>query len=162
MVTPKLFEEYPDAPAMAGAPLADLERLIGSINFFRNKAKSLQGMAKSLVAKHGGEVPRTPEELTELAGVGSKTANVVLGNAFNIASGVVVDTHVMRLAQRFGWTTLKEPVKIAPVLEKMFPRQDWIQLPHLLIFHGRRACKARNPLCKTCFLVDHCPRIGVE
>lgn len=162
MVTPRLFEEFPDAPAMAEAPLEELERLIGSINFYRNKAKSLQGMARALVADHRGAVPRTAEELTALAGVGAKTANVVLGNAFNIASGVVVDTHVMRLSQRLGWTRLKEAAKIAPLLEKVFPREEWIQLPHLLIFHGRRVCKARNPLCKTCFLVDHCPRIGVE
>lgn len=161
-VTPMLFEEFPDAKAMSEASLDDLERLIGSINFFRNKAKSLKSMSQSLVRNHKGEVPQEFESLTELAGVGKKTANVVLGNAFNIASGVVVDTHVGRLSRRLGWTKLEDPEKVEDELKNIFPKDEWILLSHLLIFHGRRVCKARNPLCKTCFLVDHCPRIGVQ
>lgn len=119
-------------------------------------------MSQKLVQHHGAEVPPLLEALIQLDGVGRKTANVVLGNAFNIATGVVVDTHVGRLAQRLAWTQEKDPVKIEQDLQKLLPETEWIQISHLLIFHGRQLCKARNPDCDSCFMVDLCPRIGVE
>lgn len=162
MVTPELFAEFPDAPTMAEGTLEQIERKISSINFFRNKAKSLKGASRALVEKHGGEVPADLEKLVELPGVGRKTANCVLGNAFNIGLGVVVDTHVNRLSNRFGWTRSEDPVVIEQDLMKIIPQEDWVLSSHLLIFHGRRVCKARNPACDECFLFDLCPRRGVK
>ncbi|MEP6690702.1 MAG: endonuclease III [Gemmatimonadaceae bacterium] len=162
MVTPALFARYPTPGALAVAKQEDVEELIKSAGFFRNKAKSLIGMAQALVERHGGEVPRTMEELTRLPGVGRKTANVVLGNAFGMNEGIVVDTHVTRLSNRLGWTTTEDAVKIEQELIPMFPRENWTMLSHLLIDHGRSICDARAPKCGACFLAARCPsrRIG--
>ncbi len=157
MVTPLLFETFPTAAALADAPTEKLEDLIRSTGFFRNKAKSLIGLGKALAERHGGEVPDTMEELVRLPGVGRKTANVVLGNAFNRNEGVVVDTHVGRLSNRLGLTRETDPVKVERDLMPLFPRQDWALLAHLLIFHGRRVCVARAPRCDRCVLSDICP-----
>lgn len=161
-VTPDLFLRFPTSEKMAEASLEDLEELIRSTGFYKNKAKSLKGMAARLVEKHGGEVPKTLEELTELPGVGRKTANVVLGVAYGIAIGVVVDTHVTRLAARFLWSKAPTAEKIEQDLMKIVPQSDWIACSHLLIYHGRQICKARKALCETCFLFDRCPRYGVK
>jgi endonuclease-3 len=157
MVTPSVFARYPDAPALAGARQADVEALIKSTGFFRNKAKSLIGMAQALVAAHNGKVPRTMDELRVLPGVGRKTANVVLGNAFNINEGVTVDTHVTRLSLLLGLTRHDDPLKIEQDLMHLFPRNDWALLSHLLIFHGRQVCVARRPRCGECVVADLCP-----
>ncbi len=157
LVTPALFATCPTAAHYAQIPLENLETLIQSTGFFRNKAKSIQGLGRALVEHHGGAVPRTMEELVKLPGVGRKTANVVLGNAFGINEGVVVDTHVGRLAGRLGLTRATDPVKIEQDLMPLFPRQDWTLLSHLLIDHGRKICNARKPLCASCFLADLCP-----
>jgi endonuclease-3 len=157
LVTPALFKRYPTAKALAAAKQADLEELIKSTGFFRNKAKSIIGMAKALVERHGGRVPKTMDELVALPGVGRKTANVILGNAFDINEGVVVDTHVARLSARLGLTRATDPVKIERVLVGLFPRETWTILSHLLIWHGRRICVARNPKCPECVLRDICP-----
>jgi endonuclease III len=161
MVTPILFKKYPTAEALASAPRKDLERIIQSTGFFRNKAKSIQACCRRLVDEHGGEVPRTMAELFELAGVGRKTANVVLGTAFGIASGVVVDTHVSRISRRLGLTREKDPVKIERELMEQVPRRAWIEFSHEMIHHGRRICLARRPRCEICPLEPDCPRIGV-
>lgn len=157
MVTPALFARYPSAAALAGAEPGELEDLIRPTGFFRNKAKSLLGMASALVERHGGEVPRTMDELVALPGVGRKTANVVLGNAFDLAEGVVVDTHVGRLSRRLALTRNSDPVKVEQDLMRLFQRQHWTLLSHLLIFHGRRVCEARRPKCALCVLRDLCP-----
>lgn len=157
LVTPELFKRYPAAQAYAAADRAELEKAIGRLGFFRNKAKSIQTCCKALVEQHQGEVPKSMEELTQLAGVGRKTANVVLGNAFNINEGIVVDTHVARLSQRFGLTTSDDPVKIEEALIKMVPRARWTDFSHLLIWHGRRRCYARNPDCENCEVLQLCP-----
>jgi len=162
MVTPALFKKFPNPEKMSQASQAEMEEALKSINFFRNKAKSLISMSSKLHRDHSGEVPRELEQLTALAGVGRKTANVVLGNAFNIPSGVVVDTHVARLSQRFGWTKHKQPERIEVELQKLIDKEDWILISHLLIFHGRKVCSARKPLCASCFLVDQCPKKGVQ
>lgn len=156
LTTPALFAKYPDARAYAEAEIADLEELVRPTGFFRNKAAAIKGIGMALIEDHDGEVPRTLEELTALPGVGRKTANVVLGNAFGIP-GITVDTHIGRLARRLGWTTSKDPVKIEFELMEMFPRERWIMLNHRLIFHGRRQCFARKPLCETCPLAQVCP-----
>lgn len=161
MVTPLLFSTYPDAQSLANANPAELEELIKPTGFFRNKTKSLIGMAKALVEKHGGEVPRTMAELVKLPGVGRKTANVVLGNAFGVNEGVVVDTHVGRVGMRLGFIKESDPVKAEQELMRLFPDADWTQLSHLLIFHGRRICSARAPKCPQCFLSDICPSSSV-
>lgn len=158
-VTPELFKKYPDSDSLAKASLEDVEKLIQSTNFYRNKAKNLIACGKKLVQDFHSEVPRTVEELVSLAGVGRKTANVVLGNAFNIASGIVVDTHVSRLAYRLGWTKETQPEKIEKDLLGFVEKKDWILISHLLISHGRALCKARSPDCESCFLVDQCPKI---
>ncbi len=145
MVTPGLFKKYRTARAYAEAPQEVLEKEIQSTGFFRSKAKNLRAMAADLVAKHGGKVPSTMEELTALAGVGRKTANVVLGNAFGINEGVVVDTHVLRLSRRLGLTKHSEPEKIEQDLMKLIPREKWALFSHWLIWHGRRRCFARKP-----------------
>ena len=155
--TPVLFARYPDAAALAAANPADVEKIIGSLGFFRQKTKSIVGLAKKIVEEHGGEVPRTLAELVLLPGVGRKTANVVLGVAFNAPEGVVVDTHVQRLSQRLGWTKHDEPEKIEKDLMRLFPREEWDAIGHTLIFHGRRICTARKPACAACAVNDACP-----
>ena len=157
MVTPALFARFPDARALAAARQEDIEEIIRSTGFFRSKAKNILGMARALVAEHGGEVPRTMDALVRLPGVGRKTANVVLGNAFGINEGVVVDTHVGRLANRFGLTRDTDPVKVEQALVTLFPRESWTMLSHLMIWHGRRVCDARKPKCGDCMLRDLCP-----
>jgi endonuclease-3 len=157
MVTPALFAKYPTVHALAAAKIEDIEELVKSTGFFRSKAKSILGMANKLVEKHGGEVPRTIEELVVLPGVGRKTANVVLGNAFGINVGIVVDTHVARLSARFGITRETDPVKIEQALIPLFPQPGWTMLSHLMIWHGRRTCDARKPKCGECVLRDICP-----
>lgn len=160
MVTPALFKKYPTPEKMAKAKLEDMEEAIKSINFFRNKSKSLIGCAQDLVALHNGAVPKTVEELSELPGVGRKTANVVLGNAFNINTGIVVDTHVKRTAGLLGLTKETEPEKVEQDLMKLFPNEQWTMLSHLLIFLGRRTCIARRPQCDLCNLKDVCASTG--
>ena len=157
LVTPKLFSRYPNAAALARARPADVEAIIRSTGFVRNKARSIIGMAQAVVADHGGEVPGTMDDLLTLPGVGRKTANVVLGNAFGLNEGVVVDTHVARLSKLLGLTRQDDPVKIEQALMRLFPRDDWALLSHLLIFHGRRVCIARRPKCGECVLADLCP-----
>lgn len=157
LVTPALFREFPTARELARAEVARLEDMIRTTGFFRNKTKSLLGMSAALVERHGGEVPRTMAELVELPGVGRKTANVVLGNALNASEGVVVDTHVGRLSIRLGFTNETDPVKVEQVLMRLIPREDWVRVSHLLIFHGRRVCVARAPKCAACVLNDICP-----
>ena len=157
MVTPTLFAAYPTAQALADAPIEHLEELVRTTGFFRMKAKNIQGMARALVERHGGEVPADMEALVALPGVGRKTANVVLGNAFGTNHGVVVDTHVGRLAVRLGLTRETDPVKVEEALMPLFPRESWTMLSHLLIFHGRRVCDARKPRCGECALAEVCP-----
>lgn len=156
-VTPALFARYPTAEDLAGARPEELEEMIRSTGFFRNKTKSLLGMAQAVVERHGGRVPEELDELVKLPGVGRKTANVVLGNAFGKADGVVVDTHVKRLSARLRLSRQKEPDKIEADLMKVVPRNEWIDLPHLFIYHGRAVCKAPKPRCGECVLVDLCP-----
>jgi endonuclease III len=156
-VTPNLFAKYPTAADYAAADPTELEEDIRPTGFFRNKAKSLRGMAGALVEDHGGEVPRTMGELVALPGVGRKTANVVLGNAFGIDEGVVVDTHVRRLSNRLGFTTENDPEKIEKDLMQAVPKRDWTVFSHLLILHGRSVCKARKPACGDCIVNDLCP-----
>ena len=157
MVTPLLFQTFPTAASLADAPPEKLEEIIRSTGFFRNKTKSLIGLGKALVERHDGKVPDSMEALVKLPGVGRKTANVVLGNAFGKNIGVVVDTHVARLSERLGFTKQTDPVKIEQDLMPLFPREDWALLAHLLIFHGRRVCEARRPKCEICVLNDICP-----
>ena len=157
LTTPALFARFPDAPALAGASQEEVEALVRSTGFFRSKAKNLIAMAQALVRDHGGEVPADMAALVRLPGVGRKTANVVLGNAFAMCEGVVVDTHVARVSARLGLTTADEPVAIEADLARHFPRERWTMLAHLLIFHGRRVCAARRPLCGACTLAPACP-----
>ncbi|HLT22625.1 MAG TPA: endonuclease III [Bacteriovoracaceae bacterium] len=157
MVTPSLFKKYPTPQKMAKASVEEIAEVIKSINFFNNKAKSLKNCAVSLIEDFNGEVPRTIEELSSLAGVGRKTANVVLGNAFNINHGIVVDTHVKRTTNLLGLTKQSDPVKIEQDLMKLFPNEVWTEISHLLIFLGRRMCVARRPQCDLCVLKDICP-----
>lgn len=156
-LTPALFEKYPDPPALAAAKPKEVEHLISRIGFFRNKTKSITGLSKMLVEKYGGEVPQTLAELVQLPGVGRKTANVVLGVAFNRAEGVVVDTHVQRLSQRLGWTRKKDPEDIERALMNLIPKERWAHTSHVLIFHGRRVCSAQKPNCAECPINDTCP-----
>jgi endonuclease-3 len=157
MVTPGLFARFPTPAAMAKAPPAEIENIIRSTGFFRNKAKNLIGAARVLDEKWDGEIPRTMDALLELPGVARKTASVVLGTAFGVAEGVVVDTHVMRLAQRLGLTRATAPERIERDLMEILPRPCWILFSHQLIWHGRRICRARKPDCDACPLVPHCP-----
>jgi endonuclease-3 len=157
LVTPVLFGRYPTPEALARAKQADVEEIIRSTGFFRNKARSLIGMAQALVADFGGEVPRTMEQLRSLPGVGRKTANVILGNAYGINEGITVDTHVTRLSRLLGLTRHADPVKIEQDLMALFPQDQWALLSHLLIFHGRQICVARRPRCQDCVLSDLCP-----
>ena len=156
-VTKTLFEKYRTAADYADADPNELEEDIRPTGFYRNKARSLQGMARALVEEHAGEVPRTMPELVALPGVGRKTANVVLGNAFGVDEGVVVDTHVRRVSNRLGLTEESDPEKIEQDLLQVVPREDWTIFSHLLILHGRRVCKARKPDCPNCVLNDICP-----
>lgn len=162
MVTPALFEKYPDPAAMAKAKSATLENLIRSTGFYRNKAKSLLGAARAVADQHAGRVPDTMDELLELPGVARKTANCVLGNAYGKNEGVVVDTHVKRLAGRMGLTRHTDPVRIERDLMPLFERKNWALLAHLLIWHGRAVCNARKPDCENCCVAKDCPKVGVN
>jgi endonuclease-3 len=157
MVTPALFAEYPGAAHLARAKRAEVERLIKSTGFFRNKAKNLIAMAQAVVADHHGEVPRTMDQLRALPGVGRKTANVVLGNAFGINEGITVDTHVIRLTGLLRLTRHTDPVKIERDLMALIPQEDWTLVSHLLILHGRNVCIARRPRCGACVIAEFCP-----
>ncbi len=157
MVTPALFKKYRTAKDYADAPQTQLENAIKSTGFYRNKAKSIRSAMRAIVEKHGGKVPETMEELYALPGVGRKTANVVLGNAFHKNEGIVVDTHVIRLSQRLGLTKHKDPVKIELDLMKLVPREHWTDWSHWLIWHGRRRCYARKPDCSQCEVFRLCP-----
>jgi endonuclease-3 len=160
-VTEALFSAFPDVNSLAAAKQAVLEEIIRSTGFFRNKARNLIACARTIRQRHGGRVPATLEELTELPGVGRKTANVVLGNAFGIP-GVVVDTHVKRIAFRLGWTAHTDPDKIEKDLAAVWPQEKWVLAGHLLIFHGRRICKAPVPQCSECPVAAYCPQKGVK
>jgi endonuclease III len=162
LVTKELFRKYPNISAYAQAPPKELERDIQSTGFFHNKTKSIQGCCQTLLERYNGQIPHDLDRLVDLPGIGRKTANVVLGTAFGIASGVVVDTHVGRLSQRLGLTTEKTPEKIERDLMEQFPKKEWIVLSHRLILHGRKICTARKPLCAKCPLNEICPKIGVE
>jgi endonuclease-3 len=161
LVTPALFKRYPDAAAFASADLSELEGMIRSTGFYRNKARSIQSCCRILVEKHGGKVPRTMEELVPLPGVGRKTANVILGNAFDVP-GIPVDTHVGRLSRRMGLTEHEDPVKVETDLMALLPAEEWTDFGHRMIFHGRQVCQARKPKCGTCVVRKLCPKIGVE
>ena len=161
MVTPELFRRFPDPASLAAAVPGELETRIRSTGFFRAKARSLLAMAGQVVSRHDGKIPRTLDELTALAGVGRKTANVVLGTAFGIATGVVVDTHVKRLAKRLGLTSKITPEQIERDLMAIVPRSQWVDFSHRLIHHGRRVCVARKPRCEECKLSSICPKAGV-
>lgn len=161
MVTPAFFARYPTPEDLAHADRAEVEELIRSTGFFRNKARNLVGMAQALVAEHHGEVPRSMEELRVLPGVGRKTANVILGNAYGINEGITVDTHVTRLSRLLGLTRHDDPVRIEQDLMPLFPRESWALLSHLLIFHGRQVCVARRPRCRECGVAELCPSASV-
>jgi len=162
MTTPALFEKYPTPESLAASKPTDVEKVIKSCGFYRNKAKSIRGAAQRIVDEHDGDVPATMDELLELPGVARKTANVVLGNAFDTNVGVVVDTHVKRLSNRMGFTAeTKNTDKIERDLMELFPRKNWTMLSHLLIWHGRRTCQARKPDCENCCVAKDCPKIGV-
>ncbi len=161
IVTETLFRKYRTPQDFINVAPEELEKDIRPTGFFRNKAKSIQGASQKIIDNFGGEIPQTMEELLTLNGVARKTANVVLGNAFGIASGVVVDTHVSRLSQRLGLTENTAPEKIEKDLATLVPQKDWIMFPHWLIFNGRKICQARKPKCEICVLEDICPKIGV-
>jgi endonuclease-3 len=161
LVTPALFHRYPDAMRLAAADPAELERLIRSTGFYRSKARNLLAMASQVVERHAGEIPSDLAALTALGGVGRKTANVVLGTAFGIAEGIVVDTHVKRLARRLGLADGKTPEQIEQQLMRHVPPREWVDLSHRLILHGRKVCVARKPRCDACPLADLCPRVGL-
>lgn len=160
MVTPALFRKYTSAAAFAAADRAELEEMIASTGFFRSKANSIIGLSQRLCTEYGGEVPDDLEALVTLPGVGRKTANVVLGNAFDVP-GLTVDTHFGRLARRFGWTENEDPVKVESDVAALIPRKDWTHLSHRLIWHGRRICHARKPACGACPLATLCPSFGI-
>lgn len=161
MVTPALFRKFPTPQKLARAKQEEVEELVRSTGFFRAKAANLIGMAQALVERHDGELPRTLEELTQLPGVGRKTANVVLGTSYGIISGVVVDTHVKRLSRLLGLTQAQTPEQIERDLMELLPRDEWINFSHRLIHHGRRVCIARRPQCAACPLLSDCPRVGL-
>jgi endonuclease III len=158
-VRPTLFAAYPDAVAMAAADRADLERIVGPLGFFRAKTDSLLKLSQALLDNHGGEVPGNLEELVKLPGVGRKTANVILGNAFGVP-GITVDTHFGRLVRRFGWTEETDPVKVEYAVATLFPKADWTMLSHHVVWHGRRRCHAKVPACGACPLARLCPSYG--
>lgn len=155
-VTPTLFARYPDAAAYAGADLAELEEVLRPLGFFRAKARSVQGLGQALVERFDGQVPGRLADLVTLPGVGRKTANVVLGDAFGVP-GITVDTHVGRLSRRLGWTTQEDPVRVEQEIGALIPRAEWTLLSHRLIFHGRRTCFARKPACASCPVTRDCP-----
>lgn len=157
LVTPSLFARYPDPASLAAARQEDVEEIVRSTGFFRNKARNVIGFARAVMAEHDGEVPRSLAALAALPGVGRKTANVILGNAFGLDEGVVVDTHVKRLAARLALTIHEDPVKVEQDLVGLFPRERWTMLSHLLIWHGRRVCDARKPRCEACVVSGLCP-----
>ncbi|MEY9890682.1 endonuclease-3 [Catenulispora sp. MAP12-49] len=159
-VTPALFRRYPTPADLAEADPEELEALIKPTGFFHNKAKSLLGMARSVVSDHGGQVPGKLNELVKLPGVGRKTANVVLGDAFGVP-GITVDTHFGRLVRRWGWTDLEDPVKVEHAIGELFPRKDWTLLSHRTIYHGRRVCHAKKPACGACPIAKLCPSRGI-
>jgi endonuclease-3 len=161
IVTAELFRKYRSAADFANANLTELEDAIKTTGFYRNKARNIKACCQSLVEKHGGQVPKSMEELFELGGVGRKTANVVLGNAFNINTGIVVDTHIGRLSIRLGLTKETDPVKVEQALMPLVPQSEWTLFSHLLIWHGRRRCHARSPDCPNCEVHELCPKIGV-
>ena len=156
-VTATLFKKYPTAAAYASSTQAELEQDIKSTGFYRNKAKNVRAMAQMLVDRHGGEAPRTMDELIALPGVARKTGNVVLGNAYDIVVGIAVDTHMLRLARRFGWTTSEDPVQVERDVMPLFPQAEWVHLAHLVQYHGRAICRAPKPLCESCTFVPLCP-----
>ncbi len=158
-VTPALFAKYPDAQAYAAANQEEVEELIRSTGFYRNKATTIIGMGAKLISNFDGEVPKTVEELVTLPGVGRKTAFVVMGNAFGLP-GITIDTHFGRLARRFGWTTNTDPVKVEGDIEQLFAANDWTHLSHLVLWHGRRVCHARKPACGACIIAQKCPAFG--
>ena len=160
-VTPLLFEKWPTPQALAAAPRDEVEGVVHRTGFFRNKAKAIQGASLAIAQQHGGQVPKDMAALVALPGVARKTANVVLGVAYRIAEGVVVDTHVGRLARRLGWTRHADPVKVEADLNALLPREAWVFASHALILHGRRVCPSRSPRCASCFLADVCPKVGV-
>ena len=162
IVTKDLFRKYPDAETLAKAPIRSLEKIIQSTGFFRSKAKNIKACCQALVADFDGEVPQDLDALVKLAGVGRKTANVVLGTAFGIPTGVVVDTHVGRLSRRLGLTSAKDPVKVERELMELIPKKEWIAYSHRMIYHGRAICKARKPQCDQCGFERFCPQVGVE
>ncbi len=160
MVTPAVFGRYPTAAELAAADRSELEQMIASTGFFRAKAASLQGMAARVVEAYGGQVPGRMSDLVTLPGVGRKTANVVLGNAFGVP-GITVDTHVGRLSRRFGWTDQEDPDRVEQEVRSLFPRSEWTMLSHRIIWHGRRVCHARTPACGVCPLARLCPSFGL-
>ena len=160
-VTPALFARYPDAHAFGKADLAELEALIKPTGFFRNKARNIRACCQALVENHGGDVPRRMEELVPLPGVGRKTANVILGNAFDLP-GIPVDTHVGRLSRRMGLTQHHDPVKVESDLMELVPKREWTMFGHRMIFHGRQVCQSRTPKCEVCALKKICPKIGID
>jgi endonuclease-3 len=155
-VTPHLFARYPDAPSLAGARPTDVEEIIRSTGFFRSKTRSLLGLARGLVELHGGEVPRDLATLVKLPGIGRKTANVVLGHAFDVNEGIAVDTHVLRVANRIGLVDVDDPLKVEARLMEIIPRERWTRTTDLIIFHGRKVCDARRPACGTCPIFTSC------
>ena len=161
IVTQSLFKKYKKAKDYASAPIEELEADIKSTGFYRNKAKNIQGCCRTLAEKFGGKVPPDLDELVQMPGIGRKTANVVLGTAFQLPTGVVVDTHVSRLARRMGLTTSENPEKVEADLMRLIPKKEWIDISHRLIQHGRRICKARKPDCENCPVTDICPKVGV-
>ena len=161
-VTPEFFRRWPDTAALADADVGDIEEVVRSTGFFRNKAKNLKAAAERIEAEYGGEVPRSMADLTTLPGVARKTANTVLSNAFGVHEGVAVDTHVKRLSFRMGLTTHTDPVKIEKDLMQLYPREDWGDVNHVLVYFGREVCTARKPKCGECELADICPRKGVD
>jgi len=161
-VTPALFARYPKASDFAASDRAELEELVRTTGFYRNKAKSIHGATSKITSEFAGQVPQTMEEILTLPGVARKTGNVVLGTAFGIASGFVVDTHVFRLSHRMGLAKAKTPVEVETQLMALIPEKDWIDFAHILIHHGRAVCAARTPRCEDCVVASHCPKIGVD
>ena len=159
-VTPQLFAKYPNVKKMANAKISDIEKIIKSTGFFRAKAQNIKALSEVIITRYNGEVPAVLEELVTLPGVGRKTANVVLGNAFDIP-GLTVDTHFGRLVRRFGWTEETDPVKVERDVAKLIPKKEWTHLSHRLIWHGRRICHSRKPACGACPLAKHCPAFGI-
>jgi len=162
LVTPEVFRRWPTAAAMSRAPLKELEKVIQSTGFFRNKAKSIQAASEAIMERHEGQVPRDIEAMVALPGVGRKTANVVLGTGYGLATGVVVDTHVARLSRRLGLTEHTDPTKIEQDLMELVPKREWVDFAHRMIHHGRQICAARKPKCAQCSMNEFCPKIGVE